>query len=358
MNTTTPDPRPAEAAIAALENAASSLVDASLNQFYGLHPGLREQHGPKGVARCRVDCHHHIEFIIAAIRNQSPRSFAEYIRWLRVVLEARGRNAATGLGRMLEIMGQQVRGSLGEGVWAHVQPPLDAALLALRDDSEADHALYTMPPPGVLMRRYLDQLLQGDRLAAQQVVMGAFHEGLTIRQIYLDVFQPALYEIGRLWERGQISVAQEHLATAITQTILARIYAETPLDITRDEIALVACLPGNHHQVGPRMVADFLALAGFDSRFLGADTPTDDLLTMIDEVKPAVIGLPSTLSSHVHAIQATIERIRADFTSYRPTIMVGGLAFNLVDGLWQRVGGDVWGRDAAEAVDHLVGASN
>ncbi|HEX3053606.1 MAG TPA: B12-binding domain-containing protein, partial [Aggregatilineaceae bacterium] len=198
---------------------------------------------------------------------------------------------------------------------------------------------------------FLQAILKGDRIAADQIVREALHQG-TIRDSYLQIFQPSLYEVGRLWEVGQVSIAQEHLATAITQSALASIYARVDLPTSTEQNAIIACLSGNYHEIGPRMLADFMQMAGFNTRFLGADTPEDSLMSMISSIKPDVIGLPATTQEQVQSVQTAIERLRADFASYRPTVMVGGLAFNQVDDLWKKVKADVWGIDAGQAVDH------
>jgi MerR family transcriptional regulator, light-induced transcriptional regulator len=208
-----------------------------------------------------------------------------------------------------------------------------------------------------LMRTYLQTMLDGDRQLAHTLVVDAFHAGLSLRAIYLDVFQPALYEVGRLWERGAISVAQEHLATAITQGVLATIYGAAPVAPRKPQRAVVACLSGNYHEIGARMMADFLQAAGYDTLFLGANTPDASVLELIGQQRPDIIGLPSTMTTQVQGVQATIAQIRGDFASFRPTILVGGMAFNAVDGLWKQVGADVWGRDAGEALDHLIGSA-
>lgn len=351
----TAEPTPAEQAAAAIEQAANTIVEAAIEQFYALRPDLRERHGPRGMAVCREDCLYHLEFLAAAIRNGSVDSFVQYIRWVDVVLRAHA-GGSHGLGQMLELLGQGIRRSAGEGAWAAAQPPLDAALAALQGRVEG-HGLYVMPPTSALARSYLRAILQGNRLLAQQLVLDAVREGMPLRRVYLEVFQPALYEVGQLWETGQISVAQEHLATAITQTILAALYAQTPLAPSRGQRAIVACLSGNHHEIGARMAADFLQWAGFDTLYLGANTPEASFLAMVDDFKPHVVGLPSSLPRHIEGVRAVIEQIHTDFRSDRPTILVGGLAFNLSEDLWRRVHADVWGRNAGEAVDRLVGAA-
>ena len=79
---------------------------------------------------------------------------------------------------------------------------------------------------------------------------------------------------------------------------------------------------------------------------------------MIQTLKPDAIGLPATTQNHVEPVKVAIDRVRADFRSYRPTIMVGGLAFNDVDGLWKTVRADLWRENGGLAVDQLVGTSD
>jgi methanogenic corrinoid protein MtbC1 len=205
---------------------------------------------------------------------------------------------------------------------------------------------------------YLRALLAGDRLQAQRIVFESLEQDdASLYDIYLGVLQPSLYEIGRLWETGRLSIAQEHLATAITQSAQAALYSRVTLPSKLDRHAVVACLTGNYHDIGPRMLADFLQLAGYNARFLGANTPIDSLLGMIQDLKPEVIGLPATTPDQVESVRRAIEQIRTDFHGYRPTVMVGGLAFNLIDGLWKSVKADVWGPDARRALDHLLGTT-
>ncbi len=250
-------------------------------------------------------------------------------------------------------MGQLIRSELGEDVWQYVVAPLDRAIQALSAET-LEHRLYVLPPTSAIQQAFLSALLEGNRLLATQHVMDAFRNGLSLGEIYVDVIQPVLYNVGYLWEKGKVSVAQEHLATAITQTILSKIYGEVVLPDTGDKKALIACLEHNHHQIGPRMMADILQLNGIDTLFLGANTPIRDFCQMIDTMKPDIVGLPASLLTHIENVELTIERIRADFVTYRPIIMVGGIPFNLVDNLWKKVGGDVWGENAVIAVDRLT----
>jgi methanogenic corrinoid protein MtbC1 len=289
-----------------------------------------------------------IEYLAYAIANQVPNTFVQYILWVKSVLEAR--NVVDSLVPALKVVAQVLTQRYDDAYPAVVQ--IDEALNALSNPQE--HNVYHMPVPSLLKDAYLQAILNGNRTLAKEHIMDAFHNGMTLPTIYVDVIQPALYDVGRLWEQGKVSVAQEHLATAITQTILANIYQEMAMPEMSSQTALVACLEGNHHQVGARMIADMMHLKGIDTFFLGANTPVDSFCEMIDQHKPDYVAVSATLAPQVTVIEKTIERIRADFVSYRPLIMVGGIPFNMSQDLWKKVGGDVWGENAEIAVQRLI----
>ena len=80
------------------------------------------------------------------------------------------------------------------------------------------------PVLATLRQAYLNSLLDGDRLLSGRLIMDALEQGVSIKDIYLFVFQTCQYEIGRLWQINDISVAQEHYCTAVTQLIMSQLY--------------------------------------------------------------------------------------------------------------------------------------
>lgn len=345
------------AALQRLRENATAVRHEAVRQF-----AARTPHQPLTADRLRA-LHEQVEALSGALSTAVREGRAEAVLSATRAAADRAREMGLALGLvriLLETLGQAIRELLGEEVWRAVQPPLDAGLAWLHTE-EGSAVLSALPGelllPGQLAQSFMEHGLQGDRLAAQQLVFGAMDQGMTIRDVYVKVFQPSLYEIGRLWEIGRVSIAQEHLATAITQSVLSALYARVQLETSLERQAVVACLTGNHHDIGPRMVADFLQMAGFNTRFLGANTPQDELLSLIQQVRPDVIGLPATTSDQVDPVRQAIAQVRSEFASYRPTVMVGGLAFNAVEGLWRAVQADVWGEDAGLAIDRLVGST-
>jgi diguanylate cyclase (GGDEF)-like protein len=133
-----------------------------------------------------------------------------------------------------------------------------------------------------------------------------------------------MYRIGDLWKRGAITVADEHVATAIAHRVLASLYTSQtnrPLDVRGT--VLLAAPEGEHHGLGLRIVADLLELSGFHVVYLGTDTPADALAAAVAEHDPSLVGLSLTMSFG----SSSLEQAMAAVAAARPgtPIALGGL---------------------------------
>ena len=177
-----------------------------------------------------------------------------------------------------------------------------------------------------LRARYVAAQLSGDRQEALRLVMDeGISAGIAVPDVVLHVLQPAQYEIGRLWEENRISVAQEHLATAVTQLVLAHLYPHLPRAARRGLTVIVATVEGELHDMGARVTADFLEMAGYDVRYLGASVPADHLVAMIAEQRPHLLALSTTLPTHLPMLERTVGIVCAATDGALP-ILLGGRA--------------------------------
>ncbi len=215
------------------------------------------------------------------------------------------------------------------------------------------HASSRTPHP--LLAPYLDAQLAGDRRAALQLIVErGVDVGESVPALQLDVVQAAQREIGRMWQDNEITVAQEHVATSISQLVLSHLYTRLPRPPANGRTALVTCVEGEHHDVGARMGADFLEMAGFDVRFLGADVPTRSLLEMIDTVRPDVLGLSVAMSFNIPSLERTVAAVRSAHGRELP-ILVGGHVAAWVPGLRERLDIQAMGMSADELVEGCRG---
>lgn len=203
-------------------------------------------------------------------------------------------------------------------------------------------------------RVYLDALRAADRRQALAVVEEARGAGLGLSALYLDVFQPALREIGRLWQENEVSVAEEHLATAITQIAMGRLYTEFCMATGRSgRTLLAACTETEKHEIGLRMICDLLELQGWDTTYLGAAVPPDSLVAMVLRDRPDVLALSASIAPHLPQLRSVIQAVRAATGEAVPYILVGGCPFLDDDALAQQVGADAMARDTPGAVERL-----
>jgi MerR family transcriptional regulator, light-induced transcriptional regulator len=178
-----------------------------------------------------------------------------------------------------------------------------------------------------LYRQYLHLLLQGNRNGCARIVQQLLDQNIDIKALYTELFQKSLYRVGELWESNQISVAREHLVTAITEGLLNLVYPRLfEKERATPKKVIISCAANEFHQIGGKMAADIFELNGWDSHFLGANTPVEHMLEYIQEEKPDLVGLSVSVYCNMPALKAGLEAIKSDFKDL--DVFVGGQAFN------------------------------
>jgi DNA-binding transcriptional MerR regulator/methylmalonyl-CoA mutase cobalamin-binding subunit len=128
-------------------------------------------------------------------------------------------------------------------------------------------------------------------------------------EIISDVFVPLLREIGERWARGDLSVASEHFVTnALRQRLVAMLQATAGADGPR---ALVACAPGDYHEMGALFTCYDLARQGWAVTFLGASLPAEEFAQAIGRTRPKLVGLSVILGVEADALAEWLRTIGA-----------------------------------------------
>jgi methanogenic corrinoid protein MtbC1 len=154
------------------------------------------------------------------------------------------------------------------------------------------------------------------------VVAEALADGASPEDLYLQVFQPALQEVGHRWALGDLSVADEHLATAVTHQLLDEVSPRMRAVPWGGRLAVVSSTPDELHALGARMVADFLEADGWEVLQLGAATPADDLVALVEREAPDMVALSTTTPRSLPGIADVLQQLRRAHP--RPLIVVGG----------------------------------
>lgn len=298
------------------------------------------------------DSRFQLSYLSAALSVGKPELFIDYVGWAKVAQTKRGWGTSE-LASSLRCLCDALRFEL----------PQESAELAETYVRDAIERLPQLPDeipsfirPGqhhsLLARLYLKALIAGDLKAARLLILEAIQDGINVRDIYLNVLQPALYEIGRLWQTDEISVAREHFCTSATQLIMSLLHRHDLLDQERTERTIVTtCVAGDQHELGLRMVSDFFEMAGWNCYYLGADTPSDSVVDELLEREADVLGVSTTMVYHLPVLAELIQTVRRMPECQDVKILVGGYPFRRDGRLWSLVGADAGARDGESAVD-------
>lgn len=339
-------------ALAGVESLAAEAVAAVTRQIYARHPELLQRFGEQGRNACRDDLQRHLEYLLAALNCASPAPFRDYARWLHAVLESRGVPGGH-VAESLHLLQEFFRERLLPADLPAVDSVLQAGIAALSGApgmAEAPAYQRLLPPSLPQSADYLQALLAGNRAGATNTVLEVMARQTSLVETGMGVIQPAMYEIGALWQNNRISVAQEHLATAISQTVMARAFAQADFAAPLNRRALFACAPGNQHSLGLRMVSDAFEVAGWEVQFLGADVPGKDLLAQVAQWRPELLGLSLSLPGQIKPARALVDQLRAELGTQCPAILAGGLATNQAEGLWKALGAGLWAANAGDSL--------
>ncbi|MBK6294030.1 MAG: cobalamin-dependent protein [Rhodoferax sp.] len=322
--------------------------------IYARHGEVLERFGPAGRQHCRLDILRHLDYLAVAVEVNDSTPFVQYVLWLQDVLGGRGVPLAH-LVFSLELIAGFLTENLPDEAGARLQSVVDAGTACLAAPQAKALARYglTRLPALPQTSRYQQSILQGNRSQAQASVIEAMDAGATLPQACVQIIQPALYEVGNLWQRNRITVAQEHLASAISQNVLVGAYLKASFLEPNGQSAVFACVEGNHHGLGLRMLSDAFETRGWDAAYLGTDVPTKDLLQDIDSRRPQLLALSASLPQHLSSVRQTVEALRAELGRACPTIWVGGLATLSAPGLWRYTQADGWSSDALHALEQL-----
>ncbi len=333
-----------------LREHSDALAEAIVARQYARQRKLWEPYGERGRDIAVRDTFYHLDMLADAAALDEPALFLDYVGWAKVLFHHLGL-PAEGLPGTLRCTYELVDQSLSSEHAAVILPILKDAMdyLPLAPGS-VDSFISEHQPNGELAARYLEALLRGDRAVAGFIIGDALSGGVSVDDIYLHVFQPCQWELGRLWQMNRISVADEHYCTAATQLIMSQLYGHI-FSAPKGHFKLVSTCAGDEmHELGARMVADIFELHGWDTHYLGANVPAEAIITTLDKLSPNALAISTTLVSHLGRTRELVTRIRESRHGARVKVIVGGRPFRIVPGLCEMMGADASGVDALEAL--------
>lgn len=178
---------------------------------------------------------------------------------------------------------------------------------------------------GDLATRFLELALAGDLSASRTVVLDAADLGLPINTIFEEVLRPALVELGDRWASKEVSVAQEKEVSETARELVAELSIRFAAQVDdRLPSVVAACVSGEEHELGLRMLCGILRARGVNVHYLGADVDPQFLIEAVRLRDPDIVLLSATLDRHLQTLRDAIATVRQE--GFRGRIIVGGQA--------------------------------
>jgi len=329
----------------------SEAITVVSDRFYfdAANQSIYEKFGAHGMEACREDIGFHLEFLRPVLEFGVLQPMIDYLVWLAEVFSARSIPVQL-LTQSLEWMAAFFAWRMDRADGVVVSDALKAALTGYLKALETPAARSPPIVPWPEQRAFVAALLAGRRIEALTVASSCLDEGRNLVDLEQNLIAPSLCQIGEDWQSNRATVAQEHIATAIAQSVMTMGLLRLPRPADNGRSVLLACVEGNHHAVGLNMVYDAFLLDGWEAQYLGANMPTLPLVNQVIERKPDLVGLSVSFAHQLRVVKNIVARLNERLGDARPAVIVGGLAINRYPQLAVAVGADAHAANAAAAV--------
>jgi methanogenic corrinoid protein MtbC1 len=203
-----------------------------------------------------------------------------------------------------------------------------------------------------LQQSLIDAFIGFDSQLANQIMEEALAL-YDVERVCFELIQPALIELGCLWERGEICVAVEHFGTSFCMRKLSALFNASQPEI--GETTIVASgVAGETHELGLMLVSVILSRSGFRVIYLGVDLPGNELVEAIRSIRPDAIVLSAPTEPSVDTLRRTIATLQGSSEIDQPTLIgYGGYVFEQNPELRDTVDATYLGKDARSAREIL-----
>jgi methanogenic corrinoid protein MtbC1 len=323
-----------------IDRSASALADQAAILFLDRRPAARDQFGSGVRETLAADTRTRLCFLADAIALEEPAVFIAQVAWARAAYTGRS-VPVDHLRDHLVCVRELIVDRLPAEAAHRAAHCIDRALVAL--DAPMHEVPSAIDGDGTLdrlTRRYLLALLEADRVGARDMLIEAARAGTPVTDLYERVIQPAHAELGRMWQLGEITVAEEHYASAAAEWALPQLVAHAQAAPANGRTLIATTADGDNHSLGIRMVSDCFELAGWRSYFLGASTPAPDVVQSLWDQRADLLAVAASLGCHLRAVRAVIHAVRSVPEVASTPVVVGGPAFAIAPDLWRKVGAD------------------
>jgi len=303
-----------------------------------------KKYGAEGYKKALQDTRYHLQFFLNAYEKDSFALFDSYMKWCYALFHRINLPSNT-----LSTSFQVMRDTLleyteEESEKEQIMYFINNALDKLSHYHEPESFIKKENPYYEILSDYSKLVLENQKREASKLILDMVKSGTDIGKIYYHVFQPFQYEIGRLWQTNNITVAQEHYATAVTQLIMSQLYEYIFAGSKKPYTFVGTCIEGELHELGMRMITDYIETQGWSTYYLGANTPIEDIPKTLIDKHADVAGISVTMLFNIEKAEELISLIRKEMGN-SIKVLVGGYPFSIDSELSRKIGADAHSKD-------------
>ncbi len=198
--------------------------------------------------------------------------------------------------------------------------------------------------------KYLEKLLQGDRIGCRNILGETLQTGTPANTIYSNLFWPVMVEIETLYRHHRIDRITEHMATRINRTLVDQLQSKLPRSKPNNKKIVITCAHDEPEELGAQMCADLFESEGWEVKFIGGGVPNDEVIEMVGHFRPDVLFVYGTKPSGAPDVRRLMDTIRRINSCPDIKIMLSGGVFNRAEGLWEEIGADLFAPTARDAL--------
>lgn len=199
------------------------------------------------------------------------------------------------------------------------------------------------------MTFYHERAIAGRTDEAVRFAIDLLNQGTSADRIITGILAPSQRQIGDEWQRNEASVADEHVATGVTESALYAMSSALALGSVEGWV-IVACAEGDWHSIAAHMFSEQLRSVGVDVMFLGASTPSMDVARLMQRQRPDALIVTCNLPIFFSGV-VSLANVAHDLAV---PVLIGGRAVADDQNRSLRLGADGTVADAVGVVDLLV----
>jgi MerR family transcriptional regulator, light-induced transcriptional regulator len=175
---------------------------------------------------------------------------------------------------------------------------------------------------------FFNAIIGGLQEEAANILINQFINGGKLSSIFDTTISDAMRCIGELWLMGELTVAQEHLATRTAVSALHKLRSVLPIAESIGKVVICCSVEGDFHELPTYLVQLVFENQGFEVINFGANTPLYSLSEEINHYSPALICISITTSDNIERTSYDYKQLREKTSELKIPIVVGGRIFN------------------------------